>query len=96
MKRENPNKKKTKSLENALLAISTSRPESRGQNLGKHMTSVVLTFHRLEINWTIRNILLNETPMAPAGKTTEGAEPGNLRIHYGALGESQLAAYFRL
>lgn len=96
MKRETQIRRKQRAWRTLSLAISTSRLESRGQNLGKHMRRVVLPFHRLEINWTIRNILLNETPMAPAGKTTGGAEPGNLRVHYGALSASQLAAYFRL
>lgn len=34
--------------------------------------------HRLELNWTVQNILLNETLRAPAGKATE--------LSHGSLG----------
>ena len=67
--KKNQNKKKTKGMENVLLGHLHQLLREPWLDSGGG--AFVLTVYRLDINWTIQNILLIETLMVPAGKTAE-------------------------
>lgn len=97
MKRETKTRKKQKKNPRAwrMLPSDFSNSKALAGIWGSISTCLLSTFHRPEIDWTIGNILLNGTLMAPAGKAAD-LGLGTCESIMVPFTGSQPAAYFRL
>jgi len=95
--KEKPKQEKNKKTPRAwrMLPSDFSNSKALAGIWGSIWICLLSTFHRPEIDWTIGNILLNGTLMAPAGKAAD-LGLGTCESIMVPFTGSQPAAYFRL